>query len=72
MDVETLERMGFERGMVQTLATYWWFLLGALFFAFPGDGAVSLVWLIGVYAIIFGALLVILSFRVRTLRDPQS
>jgi uncharacterized membrane protein HdeD (DUF308 family) len=72
MDVETLERMGFERGKVQTLATCWWLLLGAFFFAFPGDGAVSLVWLIGIYAILFGVLLVILSSRVRNLRDSQS
>jgi len=39
--------------------------LGLFFFAFPGDGAVSLVWLIGIYAVFFGVLLVIFSFRAR-------
>ncbi len=40
-------------------------MLGLYFFAFPGDGAVSLVWLIGIYAVFFGVLLVIFSFRAR-------
>lgn len=39
--------------------------LGLFFFAFPGDGAISLVWLIGIYAVFFGALLVLFSFRAR-------
>lgn len=41
--------------------------LGAIFFAFPGSGAVGLVWVIGIYAILFGVLLAILSFRLRSL-----
>jgi uncharacterized membrane protein HdeD (DUF308 family) len=44
-------------------------LLGVFFFAFPGDGAISLVWLIGFYAILFGVLLVIVAFRVRRMGD---
>ncbi|MBA2468740.1 MAG: DUF308 domain-containing protein [Chloroflexia bacterium] len=40
-------------------------LLGAFFFAFPGDGAISLIWLIGIYAVFFGVLLVIFAFRAR-------
>jgi uncharacterized membrane protein HdeD (DUF308 family) len=40
-------------------------LLGIYFFAFPGDGATSLVWLIGLYSILFGVLIVILAFRAR-------
>jgi len=40
-------------------------LLGLYFFAFPGDGAISLVWLIGLYAVFFGALLVAFAFRAR-------
>ena len=31
----------------------------------PGDGAVALVWAIGIYAIIFGASLIALGFRLR-------
>lgn len=40
-------------------------VLGLYFFAFPGDGAISLVWLIGIYAVFFGVLLVIFSFRAK-------
>jgi uncharacterized membrane protein HdeD (DUF308 family) len=44
-------------------------LLGAYFFAFPGSGAISLVWVIGIYAIMFGILLMIFSFRVKNLKN---
>lgn len=40
-------------------------IIGLYFFAFPGDGAVSLVWVIGIYAIMFGILLVVMAFRAR-------
>lgn len=40
-------------------------LLGVYFFAFPGGGAVSLVWVIGIYAILFGIMLVVMSFKAR-------
>ncbi len=51
----------------------WMLILGGLLsivyavllFALPGAGAASLVWLIGIYAIIFGILLMILAFRLR-------
>jgi uncharacterized membrane protein HdeD (DUF308 family) len=36
---------------------------GVLAAMFPGDGAVALVWAIGLYAIVFGVLLVGLSYR---------
>jgi uncharacterized membrane protein HdeD (DUF308 family) len=44
-------------------------LLGIYFFLFPGSGAVSLVWVIGVYAILFGVLLVMFAFRARRMGD---
>jgi uncharacterized membrane protein HdeD (DUF308 family) len=40
-------------------------LVGLFFFAFPGDGAVALVIVIGIYAIIFGVALVALGLRLR-------
>lgn len=44
-------------------------LLGLYFLVFPGSGALALVTVIGIYAIIFGVLLIDFSFRIRTL-DP--
>ncbi len=43
-------------------------LFGLLLFVFPSAGAVSLVWLIGIYAITFGITLMILAFRLHSLR----
>lgn len=51
----------------------WWLILsGALSVLFglvmlfmPGAGALALIWVIGAYAIIFGALLVAFSFRLK-------
>jgi uncharacterized membrane protein HdeD (DUF308 family) len=40
-------------------------IVGLYFLAFPGDGALSLVWVIGIYAILFGAMLVAFAFRAR-------
>jgi uncharacterized membrane protein HdeD (DUF308 family) len=42
-------------------------IFGAIVVIFPGDGAIALVWLIGLYAIFFGILLVMLGFRLRAL-----
>ncbi len=44
-------------------------IFGVLLFVFPSAGAVSLVWLIGIYAILFGITLIILAFRLRGLRS---
>lgn len=44
-------------------------VFGAIVVIFPGSGAIALVWLIGIYAIFFGILLVALAFRLRGLRD---
>ncbi|MFI4891550.1 MAG: DUF308 domain-containing protein [Steroidobacterales bacterium] len=52
----------------------WWLILaglasvvfGVLLMARPGAGALSVLWLIASYAIVFGVLLVILAFKVRS------
>jgi uncharacterized membrane protein HdeD (DUF308 family) len=44
-------------------------LVGVLLFAFPGAGAVSLVWVIGIYAIVFGISEFVFAFRLRSLRS---
>ncbi|HEX2884725.1 MAG TPA: DUF308 domain-containing protein [Candidatus Limnocylindria bacterium] len=40
-------------------------LFGIVLFVFPAAGALSLVWLIGSFAIVFGAFLVLLGWRLR-------
>ena len=42
-------------------------LLGALLFVFPSAGALSIVWLIGIYAVVFGIMELIIAFRLRGL-----
>ncbi len=44
-------------------------LFGLLMVAFPGAGAVAVVWTIGAYALVFGVLLLAVAFRLRGLRD---
>ncbi len=47
-------------------------VFGLLLFAFPGAGALALVFWIGAFAIAFGALLIALAFRLRAwARDPS-
>lgn len=41
-------------------------VFGVLVFLFPGAGALALVWLISVYAIVTGTLLLALAFRIRS------
>lgn len=44
-------------------------LFGIVLFLFPGAGALSLVWLIGSFAIVFGVFLVILGWRLRGINE---
>jgi len=44
--------------------------LGALMMLFPGAGALALVWLIGLQALVAGVLMVALAFRLRGLTQP--
>jgi uncharacterized membrane protein HdeD (DUF308 family) len=43
-------------------------IFGILLIAQPGAGAISIVWLIGAYALLFGLLTLMLAFRVRGMR----
>jgi uncharacterized membrane protein HdeD (DUF308 family) len=43
-------------------------VFGLLLFLRPGLGALAVVWLIGLYAIVFGVFLVALGFRVKRFR----
>jgi uncharacterized membrane protein HdeD (DUF308 family) len=47
-------------------------LFGVLLFVFPAAGAVSMVWLIGAYAVVFGIAEIIFAFRLRGLRREFS
>ena len=44
---------------------------GIFVLAFPGAGALALVWLISLYAVVSGVLLLSLAFRVRTWRSDE-
>lgn len=44
-------------------------LFGVILFVYPAAGALSLVWLIGSFAIVFGVFLIILGWRLRTIDE---
>jgi len=46
-------------------------VLGVLLFLQPAAGGLAIVWIIAGYALIFGVLLVILGFRLRSWRAPN-
>lgn len=47
-------------------------LFGVLLMGQPGVGALSLIWLIASYAVVFGILLVLLSLKVRSFGSPSA
>jgi len=67
-----LEIVGAIRLRKQINGEIWWILAGIASIAFgvllvarPGVGALTLLWLLAVYALAFGVLLVLLAFKVR-------
>jgi uncharacterized membrane protein HdeD (DUF308 family) len=47
-------------------------VFGVLLMTWPATGILAVVWLIGAYALIFGALLVALAFRLRAHKKPSA
>jgi uncharacterized membrane protein HdeD (DUF308 family) len=47
-------------------------IFSALLLIFPGAGALSVAWLIGVYALVFGALLIVLAIRLHGKRPRKA
>lgn len=41
-------------------------LFGIVLFIFPGTGLLSILWLVGVYAIVFGVLFIVRAFQLRS------
>jgi uncharacterized membrane protein HdeD (DUF308 family) len=46
--------------------------LGILLFLQPAAGSLALIWMIGGYALVFGVLMVILGFRLRNWKAPDT
>lgn len=46
-------------------------LFGFALFIWPAAGALALTWMIGAYAILFGILLIVLGFRLRTWNEQR-
>ena len=73
-----LEIAGAIRVRREIKGELWWILTGVasivfaiLLLVFPGVGILSILWLLGVYAIVFGVLLVALGIRVRLHRPGE-
>lgn len=73
-----LEIAGAIRLRRQIRGEIWWILSGIasivfaiLLLVFPGVGILSQLWLLGVYAIVFGVMLIALGIRIRAHRPDQ-
>lgn len=43
-------------------------IFGVLVFVYPGSGALAIVWLIGIYALVFGVTMLVFGIRLRGMR----
>ena len=46
-------------------------LFGLFVIVWPGTGVLTLLWMVGVYAIVFGVVLLVLAFRLRNLQGAR-
>ncbi len=46
-------------------------LFGELLLDLPGAGLLSLMWLIGIYTVVFGVAFIVLGFRIRRFRTSS-
>ena len=67
-----IEIVGAIRMRKEIKGEFWWILTGlasiafaVILMIFPGAGILGLVWLLGIYAVLFGVFLIALSFRIR-------
>jgi uncharacterized membrane protein HdeD (DUF308 family) len=65
-------RREMEREWLLGLAGIASIIFGLILVVFPGSGALAVVWLIGVYAVVFGIALIALGVRLRSLQDTAS
>ena len=47
-------------------------VFGVLVVFYPASGALAIVWLIGIYALVFGVVLLVLAFRLRGMSKAMS
>jgi len=59
--------MSFGRGLLMALAGVVSIVFGILIAAQPASGLLAVVWLIGVYAIVFGVMYIVVYFESRSL-----
>jgi uncharacterized membrane protein HdeD (DUF308 family) len=64
-------RRNVDNGWLMGLSGVLSVLFGVVLAVWPGAGLLSLVWLVGIYALIFGVALIVLGFRVRGHRQAS-
>ncbi len=73
-----LEIVGAVRLRKEIQGEVWWIFSGivsilfaVLLMIFPGTGILALIWLLGIYAFVFGVILIVLGIRIRMHRPAK-